>query len=146
MLRLIALIALVVILFLAVSGGFVEKLKPHVERVAKFASRVATNMKSDLETRIPGRAVTPEEHVSPEAHPYPELIDEGVITEEFRAKPWAAPEEKRREEPSVATNPYDAATVRGDQAKTERFADSYDEAKRKLLEAMSILEGEGSGT
>lgn len=146
MLRLIGLVTLVVIVWLAISGGFLERLAPHVERAVGIAHRVARNLQSDMEARIPDHAVRSDEVVSRPADPYQRLIDEGVVTEEFREKPWVAPEGIGEVEPAVGVEPYEPSADRAGQSKTEQFSDSYAEARRKLLDAMSILEGTDSGT
>ena len=154
MLRLIGLLTLVVIVWLAVSSGLITKLRPYIERAVVVSREVAGNMQRRLEgfeedkrvMPLDGEEVTSEGHVATAEDPYQRLIAQGVVTEEFRDKGPTALEGTVTEEPVAKAEPYETTTVEGEQAKKEEFPEPYEEAKRKLLEAMTLLEGAGNGT
>jgi len=151
-LRLIGLLTLLVIVWLAVSSGLITKLRPYIERAVVVSREVAGNMQRRLEgfeedkrvVPLDGEEVTSEGHVATAEDPYQKLIEQGVVTEEFQEKGRTPLEVKSRDE-SIGGGSYELAGVGESQDQTKQFPDFYEEVKYKLLQAMDILEGRQDG-
>jgi len=152
-LRLIGLLTLLVIVWLAVSSGLITKLRPHIERAVVVGREVAGNMQRHLEgleedkkvlMPLDGEEVTSEEHVVTTEDPYQRLIEQGLVTEEFQEKGRTPLEVKSRDE-SIEGGSNELAGVGENQAQTKQFPDFYEEMKYKLLQATDILEGRQDG-
>ena len=154
MLKRIALVAFVIVaVWFAASSELTANLRPYIERgtglfweLAGEAKRRVERFteKSSVLRPVEEERAQSEQHVEIGSNPFQHLIDQGVVSEEFRDKRRTLPESKRPDSLPVQAETYEIPSKKRDRSETEEFPDLYDKAKDSLFQAMKILEGRES--
>lgn len=147
MLRVIGLLVLILIVWFAASSEHIANLKPYTERGIQLVQELAGTMRGRLERLKDDlqklKQVEDENAVSEEpVGPFQNLIDQGVVNENFSERPWIASEGEN----SKGSIFQDEETFRNvhkenGQAEPREISDHYERARNRLFQAMAILEG-----
>jgi hypothetical protein len=154
MLKRIVLVAFVIVaVWVAASSELTAHLRPYIERGTEFFWELAGEAKRRVEGfRETSSVLRPveeekapsEEHVEIGSNPFQDLIDQGVVSEEFRDRRRTLPEGKSSDKLPVQAETYELPSNKRDRSETEEFPDLYEKAKDSLFQAMKILEGRES--
>lgn len=151
MLKRIALVAFIIVaVWFAASSELTANLRPYIERgtglfweLAGEAKRRVEGFteKSSVLRPVEEEKAQSEEHVEIGSNPFQHLIDQGVVSEEFRDRRGTVPESKSSDKLPVQDETYEIPSNKRGRSETEEFPDLYDKAKDSLFQAMKILEG-----
>lgn len=151
MLKRIALVAFIIVaVWFAASSELTANLRPYIERgtglfwdLAGEAKRYVGGFteKNSAVRAVEEEKAPSEERVEIGSNPFQHLIDQGVVSEEFRDRRRTLPESKRPDSLPVQAETYELPSNKRGRSETEEFPDLYDKAKDSLFQAMKILEG-----